>query len=152
MTVMIDLNDVPLVQADDLMRIMQRLIATEDGLILLKGLNTETHGALENAIWTTFTDQPERRLAVMVRFEALIHLFQHRRFRDLFTLHGLNILNSVFAVASAQRLNTTWGFNHQAFLGTLVEKLNQLHAAAHQNQNVPVHVPVPGTDTNQLAA
>lgn len=152
MTVLIDLNDVPLVQSDDLMRVMQRLIAQEDGLILLKGLNAQTHQALEEAIWKTFENQPEVRLAVLVRFEALIHLFKQRRFRDLFTLHGLGILTSVFAVASAQRLNTTWGFNQQAFLNTLRARQQQEQTAARHQPANPVYVSTLTSNDSRIAA
>lgn len=124
MTALIDLNDVPHVAPQDLMRIMQTLIATENGLIFLKGINEETRTALEDAIWTTFADEPEHRLAIMVRFECLIELFASRRLRDQFTAHGLALLGPVFAVAADQRLNTNWGFNPQKFLMTLLEKLN----------------------------
>lgn len=124
MSALIDLNDVPHVAPKDLMRIMQTLIATENGLIFLKGLNDDTRAALEDAIWTTFADQPEQRLAVMVRFECLIEVFASRRLKDQFTLHGLSLLAPAFGVASRQRLNTTWGFNPQKFLLALLEKLN----------------------------
>ncbi len=124
MSALIDLNDVPPVAPQDLMHIMQRLIATENGLILLKGLNEDTHNALEDAIWTTFSDEPEARLALIVRFECLIELFSSRRLRDQLTRHGLALIAPAFAVAAHQRLNTSWGFNPQKFLMGLLEKLN----------------------------
>lgn len=124
MSALIDLNDVPQVAPNDLMRIMQRLIATENGLIFLKGLNDDTRTALEDAVWTTFAEEPENRLAIMVRFECLIELFASRRLKDQFTLHGLSLLAPTFAVAAKQRLNTNWGFNPQKFLMGILEKLN----------------------------
>ena len=123
MTALIDLNDVPQVAPKDLMRIMQKLIAAENGLIFLKGLTQETRPALEDAIWTTFAQDPERRLALLVRFECLIALFSSRRLKDQFTLHGLALLAPAFAVAARQRLNTTWGFNPQKFLTGLRENI-----------------------------
>ena len=123
MSAYIDLNDVPHVAPQDLMRIMQTLIATENGLLLLKGLNKDTHAALEDAIWTAFADEPQRRLAILVRFECLVELFSSRRFKDQFTLHGLSLLVPAFAVAATQRLNTNWGFNPQKFLMGLLDQL-----------------------------
>lgn len=139
MTALIDLNDVPQVTPQDLMRIMQRLIATENGLILLKGLNDNTRQSLEDAIWTLFDDQPESRLALMVRFECLIELFSNRRLRDKFTQHGLTLLGPAFAVAANQRLNKTWGFNPQKFLMGLLEKL----ALDPQRDAIPSAVSAP---------
>lgn len=123
MTVLINLHDVPNVAPQDLMRIMQTLIATENGLIFLKGLTEDTRTALEDAIWTTFADEPEQRLALMVRFECLVELFASRRLRDQFTVHGLALIGPIFAVAANQRLNTRWGFNPQRFLMSLLEHL-----------------------------
>ena len=123
MTAVIDLNDVPTVAPQDLMRIMQTLIANENGLIFLKGINEDSRTALEDAIWTTFADEPQQRLAVMVRFECLVDVFASRRLKDQFTTHGLALLAPVFAIAASQRLNTEWGFNPQKFLMALLEKL-----------------------------
>lgn len=125
MSLLIDLHDVPEVAASDLMRVMQKLIASEHGLILLKGLNEESRSALEDAIWATFSDQPQTRLALLLRFESVIEIFSHRRLKDLFTSHGLALLTPAFEVASQQRLNKTWGFNPQKFLMAVLEQLNQ---------------------------
>jgi len=124
MTALIDLNDVPTVAPQDLMRIMETLIATENGLIFLKGLNEDTRVSLEDSIWSTFANEPQHRLALMVRFECLVDVFASRRLKDQFTAHGLALLGPVFAIAANQRLNTSWGFNPQKFLMALVEKLN----------------------------
>ena len=129
MSAIIDLNDVPQVSPNDLMRVMQTLIATENGLIFLTGLNAETRVALEDAIWASFADQPETRLAVLVRFESLIKLFSSRRLKNQFTSHGLGLLAPAFATAAHQRLNTNWGFNPQQFLMSLLSKLNAVPTA-----------------------
>lgn len=133
MSALIDLNDVPTVSASDLMRVMQKLIANENGLIFLNGLTDEARTALEDAIWTTFADEPNTRLAVLTRFESLVELFSSRRFRDQFCTHGLALLTPAFAVAASQRLNTNWGFNPQKFLMALLGKLK----AAPQQPTTP---------------
>ena len=146
MSTVVDLHDVPEVRPADLARTMQALIASENGLIFLNGLTDTSRTALENAIWSTFADEPQRRVAIMVRFECLIELFSSRRLRDQFTHHGLTLLMPAFAIAAQQRLNTHWGFNPQKFLTTLIAKLNPapvIELAAHlptQRTAVPQHV------------
>lgn len=152
MAATIDLNDVPFVSEHDLMRVMQKLIATENGLIFLKGLNDNTLRALEDAIWSIFGGDQEKRLAVLVRFQGLVGLFASRRIKDLFTLHGLAILAPAFAVAARQRLNTRWGFNPQSFLMSVARRLNTPADIADAPEVTHRHQPHHLQPVAQLAA
>ncbi len=151
MSALINLQDVPTVTAADLMRIMQRLIASENGLIFLNGITEASRSALEDAIWATFENDPGRRLAVMLRFECLVDLFSSRRMRDQFTQHGLALLAPAFAIAAEQRLNTEWGFNPQKFLLDLIEKLSAKPAAETSTPAFPIQIAAQH-DVQQLAA
>lgn len=127
MTVSVDLKDVPQVTSDDLAGIMQTLIASEHGLVLIRGITEASRNALETAIWKTFADAPERRVAVLMRFECLVELFASRRLKELFLKHGLVVLEPALALAATQRLNTSWGFNPQKFMMALTGQLKVTH-------------------------
>jgi hypothetical protein len=119
MTAAINLSDVPEVASSDLALVMQKLVRSGNGLILLKGVTDEVRATLEDAVWETFQGAAENRLAVLMRLENLIAVFASRRLRDVFLAHGLLILPHILHIAAYQRLNIHWGFNPQKFLSQL---------------------------------
>lgn len=116
MTSLIDPNDVPPVAAADLLVPMRRAIANGQGLALLHGMSEAAIRDLETHVWAHFNDDPETRLAVALRFRALLDVFAARRLKDLFLLNGFKLIARAVAEASSQRLNTDFGFNRQKFV------------------------------------
>lgn len=129
MTVALNISDVPAVPEADLGLAMQRLIQQGHGLILLKGASDETRQLIEDAVWETFSASSERRLAVLLRLESLVAVFESRRLRDVFLRHGLLILPHLLHIAAYHRLNVNWGFNPQKVLGQLLAALDDDGAA-----------------------
>lgn len=115
----IDLSDVPAVNLHDLYAPMRRLIADGRGLALLNGMSETDIRALETHIWNDFSDAPETRLAIAMRFRALLDVFATRRLRQEFLNQGFKLIARAVAEASSQRLNTRFGFKAQAFVMAL---------------------------------
>jgi hypothetical protein len=116
MTSTIDPADVAQVAACDLYRPMQILIANGQGLALLKGLTETEIRELEDSIWTEFEDTPNVRLAVALRFRALIQAFAARRLRNVLLERGFGTITAAIEDASKQRLNTRFGLSTQRLL------------------------------------
>ena len=119
MTTQIDHHDVPTVGLHDLYMPMRSLINNGRGLALLNGLSEDDIRTLENEIWQHFRDQPEKRVAVALRFRALLVVFKSRRLKDQFLNQGFKLIARAVAEASTQRLNTRFGFKAQAFVSCL---------------------------------
>ncbi|MBK9078150.1 MAG: hypothetical protein IPL91_02970 [Hyphomicrobium sp.] len=118
-TTTIDRCDVPAVSLHDLYAPMRRLISQGRGLALLNGLSEVEIRDVESQIWADFADQPEMRLAVALRFRALLDVFSTRRLRHEFLNQGFKLIARAVAEASTQRLNTRFGFSAQKFVGAL---------------------------------
>ena len=112
----IDLSDVPAVSLHDLYAPMRRLISEGRGLALLNGLSEIEIRNAESQIWADFADQPETRLAIAMRFRALLDVFATRRLRQEFLNQGFKLIARAVAEASTQRLNTRFGFTAQKFV------------------------------------
>ncbi|NOT71637.1 MAG: hypothetical protein HOP09_10260 [Hyphomicrobium sp.] len=119
MTMSIDCNDVPGVGMHDLYMPMRHLISEGRGLALLNGLSEADIRTLECQIWADFSDQPELRVAIALRFRALLDVFAARRLRAEFLNQGFKVIARAVAEASTQRLNTRFGFNVQKFISAL---------------------------------
>ncbi len=119
MTGTIDPADVARVSLHDLYMPMKRLIDTERGLALLKGLDEAAIRDLESEIWAHFADRPHLRVAVALRFRALLEVFGGRRLKDLFLEHGFKLIARAVHEAATQRLNVRFGFKPQAFVTAL---------------------------------
>ncbi len=148
-------NDVPTVAASDLFRPMQQLILSGRGLALYHGMNASDLQALDSAIWQLFDDAPHKRLAVALRFRALLAVFQSRRLKDLVLQNGFKIIAAAITEAARQRLNTRYGFNAQKFLCALDDiggrepSAADLHTGVHADPHTGVH---PGITTLAIAA
>lgn len=116
MTAKLDLADIPQIAMSDLHRPMQMLIAKGQGLALLKGLSEREIRDLEDDIWTDFEGSPEIRLAIALRFRALLDVFAARRLKDMLLERGFKVIAAAIAEASQQRLNMRFGFNAQRLL------------------------------------
>lgn len=119
MTAILNLADVPIVAASDLYDPMRRLIAQGHGLALLKGLTEQRIRALEDEFWLDFDGSPETRLAVALRFRALLHVFTDRRLKGVLLANGFKTIAAAVMEASTQRLNARLGFKAQAFVMAL---------------------------------
>jgi hypothetical protein len=108
-----DTADVPPVAPRDLNRPMQIPIANGQGLALLKGLSESELRQLECILWNEFGNDSRTRLAVALRFRALVDVFAARRLKDLLLERGFKVVTAAIAEASTLRLNTRFGFNSQ---------------------------------------
>ncbi len=119
MTVILNLADVPKVSAAELAMPMRMLIDKGQGLALLRGLAEHEIRVLESVIWTEFSGTDEARLAVALRFRALLAVFDARRLKALFLERGFKLIAAAVKEAAEQPLNTRFGFNAQKLLMAL---------------------------------
>lgn len=112
----LDPTDVPQVTASDLHRPMQILIANGQGLALLKGLSEREMRELEDSLWSDSEIDANERLAVALRFRALVDVFAARRLRDMLLERGFRVIAAAIAIAAEQRLNAHFGFSAQRLL------------------------------------
>ncbi len=119
MTAMIDTADVRQVSAADLFTPMRMLILQGKGLALLRGLRDDDLRALESAFWADFKGSNDVRLAVALRFRALLDVFASRRLKDILLQRGFKLIARAIEEAATQRLNTRFGFSAQKFVAAL---------------------------------
>jgi hypothetical protein len=119
MTRTIDSSDVPAVGMHDLYMPMRHLINEGRGLALLNGLSEKDIRSLESHIWAHFADAPEKRVAVALRFRALLDVFSRRRLKQEFLNQGFKLIARAVTEASSQRLNARFGFSAQKFVTAL---------------------------------
>jgi hypothetical protein len=119
MTATFDPSNVPPVDTSEFEFVMKHLIASGRGLALLKGLSEDEIRALEDRIWAEFDGPSQARLAVALRFRALLRVFASRRLKSLFLERGYRLLAAVTREAAARPLNTRFGFNAQRLLMAL---------------------------------
>lgn len=110
-----NLCDVAAVDPADLMMPMRHLINDGRGLALLRGLSDRDLRDLDGVIWQQFADQPHIRLAVALRFRALISVFAAKRLKSMVLDHGFKSIAIAIELASTQRLNTRFGFKAHVF-------------------------------------
>ncbi|HML30388.1 MAG TPA: hypothetical protein PKE16_16450 [Hyphomicrobium sp.] len=111
-----DLSNVPAVSASDLAFVIQIMVGRGQGLALLRGLHESEIRQIEDEIWKTFRGESVARLAVALRFRALVQVFAHRRLKALFLNRGFRLLAHAAHEAARQPLNVRFGFNAQRLL------------------------------------
>lgn len=116
MTALLNLADVPKVHASDLYLPMRLLIARGQGLALLKGLTEAEIRDLEHELWAKFEGPADGRLALALRFRALLDVFAARRLKELMLERGFKVVSAAIAEAAVQRLNIRFGFSAQKLL------------------------------------
>ena len=116
MTAPLNLSDVPQVDATDLDLPMRLLISQGQGLALLKGLTEKEIRDVEEQVWASLEVGSEARLAVALRFRALLAVFSSRRLKDLLLNRGYKLVAAAIEEASTQRLNVRFGFSAQKIL------------------------------------
>ena len=112
----IDLADVPPVTPADLTLPMRIAIEHGHGLALYKGLAENQIRAIETDLWAQLSHAPEIRLAVAVRFRALLDVFATRRLKQLFLKTGFKLIARALAEAATQRINADVGFSAHKFV------------------------------------
>lgn len=123
----LDPTDVPPVRASDLNRPMQMLIANGQGLALLKGLSERELRELEDGLWSEVKSDADTRIAVALRFRALVDVFAARRLKNMLLERGFKVIAAAIAAASEQRLNTRFGFNAQRLLFAIDAAMDSTH-------------------------
>jgi hypothetical protein len=118
-TVLVNLADVPKVDASELDMPMRMLIEKGQGLALLKGLSEREIRELEDDIWADFEGSDEARVAVALRFRALLDVFTARRLKGLLVDRGFKLIVAAIKEASELPLNMRFGFNAQKLLMAL---------------------------------
>jgi hypothetical protein len=114
-----DLTDVPAVAPTDLAVAMRALIDNERGLVLLGGLADEDLDTVQAELKRRFHGDPQRALAVFVRFRHMVEVFSARRLKDMMMERGYGLMAPAIAIASSLRLNANRGFNPQKFVLSL---------------------------------
>ena len=79
--------------------------------------------AVHAEVQRRFHGEPQRALAVFVRFRNLVEVFSARRLKDKLMEHGFPIIAPALAIAASLRLNAQRGFNPQHFLMSLQHTL-----------------------------
>lgn len=123
MTMTWDLSDVPAVDTADLAAAMRALVDDGRGLVLLRGLNDRDLDTVQAALKRLFHGEPQRALAVFVRFRHLVEVFSARRLKDMLMDRGYHLMAPAIAIAAALRLNAHRGFNPQQFVTSLAGAL-----------------------------
>jgi hypothetical protein len=116
MAAKINFADVPVVDASELNLVMQMLIEGGQGLALVRGLKEEEIRRLEDSLWAEFQGDSEARLAIALRFRALLDVFASRRLKELFLDRGFRLLAAAVRQAAQRPLNIRFGFNAQQLL------------------------------------
>lgn len=124
MTMTWDLSDVPAVEANDLAALMRILIENGRGLVLLRGLEDNDLSAVQAEVQRRFHGQPQKALAVFVRFRQLVEVFGARRLKNLMLDRGHALMAPAIAIAASLRLNANRGFNPQRFVLSLHDALS----------------------------
>lgn len=119
MSCQIDVSDIPAVSLDHLLLPLRAAIANGQGLALLNGMDEAAIREIEDLIWAEFATAPITRLAVALRFRAMLDVLRNRRLRQLFRIHGFKLIARAVHEASNQRLNSAIGFNAQKFVRAL---------------------------------
>jgi len=114
-----DLTDVPAVATADLAAAMRALVDAERGLVLLRGLAEDDLDTVQAELQRRFHGEPQRALAVFVRFRHMVEVFSARRLKDMMLDRGYGLMAPAIAIAASLRLNANRGFNPQAFLMSL---------------------------------
>lgn len=148
----LDPTDVPAVAPAALDVPMSLLIERGQGLALLNGLDEATLKALEHDIWPRLRECPTRRLAVALRFRALVAVFRARRLKDMLLHNGFRTLQPALEIAASLRLNTGYGFSPARFAVELSARLAALDTADLASPRLPAMRPAANTDTAFAAA
>ncbi|MFN0217966.1 MAG: hypothetical protein ACKVP4_04015 [Hyphomicrobium sp.] len=111
--------DVPGVAPEALSLAFRHLIAEGRGLALLTGLSEAHIRDVENVIWQVFPEECDTRLAVALRFRALLSAFTTRRLKNLLLHTGFKSIEAAVTEAATQRLNARYGFRQQGFVTAL---------------------------------
>ncbi|MEW5962914.1 MAG: hypothetical protein AB1749_05070 [Pseudomonadota bacterium] len=128
MTARIDVTDIPAVSERQLMIPLDMLIARGRGLALLDGLDETTLAEIEDHVWRNLDVGRQEKLAVVLRFRALVEVFGARRLKALFLETGFALLAPAIATAAGLRLNARRGFSPQTYLVTLKAVLAEGHS------------------------
>ena len=118
-----DLTDVPAVEVADLAAVMRALIDDGRGLVLRRGISDEDLNAVHAEVQRRFHGEPQRALAVFVRFRNLVEVFSARRLKDMMMERGFPMIAPAIAIAASLRLNAQRGFNPQRFMMSLHDAL-----------------------------
>ena len=148
----LDPTDVPAVAPEALDVPMSLLIERGEGLALHHGLDEATLKALEHDVWPRLNECPTRRLAVALRFRALVAVFRARRLKDMLLQNGFRTLAPALEIAATLRLNTGYGFSPARFATELTARLAALDAAELSPPRVPAMRPAANADTAFAAA
>lgn len=122
-TIPINPSDVALVEGRNLWLAMQYMIDTERGLAMLRGITEAELREVDRALWDALGTDPAERVAVLVRFRAMIKVFAARRLSNLLLNTGHHLLAPAVQVAARMRLNAGLGFNPVKFERALLAQL-----------------------------
>lgn len=122
-TAALDPTDVPRVAAAHLAHMLELLVGSGDGLMLLHGADAADTETVEADFWRGFTGDTATGVAALVRFRALVEVFASRRLQSLLMHEGFVVLKAAFHVAAEIRLNTARGFSPQGLVWAVTAEL-----------------------------
>jgi hypothetical protein len=128
----LNLSDVPMVSPQMLALAMQHMVDTGRGLAMLLGITKDELSGVDALLRVRMGDDPQQRLAVLVRFRCLIEAFRAKRLANLLMRTGFNLIAPAVHVAARMRLNADRGFNAFKFERALVEQMAKFEASRRQ--------------------
>lgn len=138
----LDLSDVPAVSSAQLGGVMNILVSQGRAGVLFRGPDATDRAEVEAAFWQTHDGATADGVATLLRFWALVDLFQNRRMATVFRNRGYAILAVAAQAASNMRFNANWGFNPQRFMwaldASMAQRSDAVPAAARKSSYTPL--------------
>ena len=135
-----NLTDVPAVEVADLAAVMRALIDDGRGLVLRRGVSHEDMNVVHAEVQRRFHGEPQRALAVFVRFRNLVEVFSARRLKAMMMERGFLLIAPALAIAASLRLNAHRGFNPQHFLMSLQDALTVAATTIESHREEPAQL------------
>ncbi len=130
MSEFLDLSDVPAVSSAQLGDVMNILVSQGRAGVLFRGPDAADRAEVEAAFWQTHEGSTADGVATLLRFWALVDVFQNKRIVSVLHNRGYAILAVAAKAASSMRFNANWGFNPQRFIWALDASMAQRFEAA----------------------
>ena len=115
----LDLSDVPVVPSEQINGVLNILVSQGRAGVLFRGADANDREEVEAAFWDSHQGSTAEGVATLLRFWALVELFQSKRLTSVLHNRGYAILSAAANAASDMRFNANWGFNPQRFIWAL---------------------------------
>lgn len=130
----LDTTDIPRADPALLALMLELLVDSGHGLIMLNDTDVAAVQSVELAFWRHFDGDTAEGVATIVRFRALIAVFASRRLASLLMREGFPVLQAAFRVAADLRLNPSRGFSPQGIVWAVTAALNSSRSRPRAQQ------------------